>query len=232
MKSKYIASLVEFFTAAFLLSACITSGTSFTNTLPTQTPTIIPQELQTHETLIDQTLTFTPFITETPTFEITPEITPEITATPFFVLPSTRDELIELIEKTYSLDPETVIDVLRTNTIQIYQLSFSITPAEIDLSSETVKIFEIAENPTHTKRAFIACQESESCKKRVYIEDEMTLDVTMISSTNYYDDLADLIWIGDDRLAFGVNLGVKAAEYVVIDVKNDSLELCLRVFSQ
>ncbi|MPM06311.1 hypothetical protein SDC9_52610 [bioreactor metagenome] len=157
----------------------------------------------------------------------------ELTATPFYEVPNTQNDLNKLVEGIYSIDSNCSIDVLTTNSIKYEKPVLSLLPSTFEPIDNNYFINEIADNTSQTIRAYIACDIND-CQEKLYLKNLNTGIVSLIdwNGRQEYRPLARLVWIGEDLLAFVQQNSPAAAIISVINVKEEKFILYWINFNQ
>jgi hypothetical protein len=157
------------------------------------------------------------------------------TATPIAVVPETKDELNQLVIDTFGLstDPKCTVDVMAPNSLNFETPVLKIQPSSIDPTAASFFIDEMAENSSRTTRAMAACKEND-CRLMLYLQDMETGTVMVADWTGRQENrpIVNLIWIGDNLLAFDQPYSPASSLIAVIDVKEHEFKLGWVYFSQ
>jgi hypothetical protein len=158
-------------------------------------------------------------------------VTPRVTATPIKNVPDTDDGINKLIEKIYPVNPNPNcnVDVLNTNDRNIEKPILKFNTPAIDPVLMNYMVEEIADNSSHTIRAFLACDNPKHCHEHLFLKNLINGNVTEInwSTQNDIRPINNIIWIGDDLLAFAELTGVYIITIAVIEVKEERFNLFL-----
>ena len=174
-----------------LLTTC-TSQTASEPLPPTETPISIPGSPKA-----------IPSAAWTPTVVPVLMPTPVITATPIIIEEGSEEKIKEIVEKIYKVGPQCRLDLLRPGENPWEVPSLNLNQLDIPMNQEKIWVWEIADNPSKTFRAFVAC-ERELCHPKLYLENLNSGTVQEIdwSGRFPYRPISQIIWIGDDLLSF------------------------------
>jgi hypothetical protein len=152
-----------------------------------------------------------------------------IISTPIDINPNTKEELKAIIKKKYDLssDPKCNKDLINSNN------AFSIEPS-LDFSSSPVNPFDgtgnisqIADNYSHTKRAFIFCEDPNKCNDELLFYDSLTKETKEINWNTRVKSrpIGNISWIGNDILIVIEQTGISIARIAVINIEENKFEL-------
>ncbi len=124
--------------------------------------------------------------------------TPILTATPIVLLKTTKEEAKNIIDQLYKVDPQCKLDILNTDDMPVKKPNLTFQKSEIRPDPEKVWISEIADNPTKTLRAFVACDPS-LCQQKLFLEHRQS---GIIYELNWegripYRPISRIMWIGE-----------------------------------
>ncbi len=177
---------------------------------------------------VTPTNTLAPSATINPQSTITrmpyPAVTPEITATPIPFNPGTQD-LRQMIADTYHRSAS----CLAANEYAMpNNVTGSVEPEFVDVADEVdnpVEIYEIADNTKNTYRAYLAaCKTYWDCKwgpNQLHLENILNGRTYMITWKGFESITAhwNLIWIGENIIAYMHMLDPRREEIIAINVK-------------
>lgn len=151
-------------------------------------------------------------------------ITPIITATPILVEIATEKGIQEIVERVYKVNPLCRLDLLKLENESYSPQDFTLEKIAISLELGKFDKWEIAENPSKTFSAFIAC-EKQSCQPRLFIGNNKNSIIQEFNWTGKmpYRPIARIIWIGDEILSFTQLANPDKLVIVTLDVKNEKI---------
>jgi hypothetical protein len=185
------------------------------NSTPTQTITYEPTVASTLEA------TRTPEVTSAfePTLTPTWWVTPKITATPIASSPATAEELTTLLKQLYSITTPCYGSLLNIQSPQVEPVG---TPEFIEVTIQLEKwwIEEIADNYTNNLRAFVACDPA-FCQHKLLVKNLSSEEIYEINwnARMSWRPIDNLIWLGDNILAFEQSTGPYFWHIVALDVQ-------------
>lgn len=129
--------------------------------------------------------------------------TPIVTTTPIDMAPNSKDELEKIIYEKYSINPKCRIDLLSSTEGYSQVPGLEFIKSEVFPESQKIWVFEIADNPSKSLRAFTAC-ETDPCYPKLFIEYR---DKGIVQEINWSGripgrPIKNLLWIGDGLLSF------------------------------
>lgn len=129
--------------------------------------------------------------------------TPILTATPIVPSDTTMEEAKNIIDQLYKVDSQCRLDILNTKDVHVQKPNLTFQTSEIRPNPEKFWISEIADNPTKTLRAFVACDPN-LCQQALFLENR---DNGIVYEMNWegripYRPISQITWIGNDLITF------------------------------
>ena len=152
----------------------------------------------------------------------TSAITPEITATSILFSSSTQD-LISVLSETYHRSESCLVD---NESKTPHNTTGSIKPEFTDITNEdgsSVLLDEIADNANNTYRAYLLniCNKDMNCTSQLQLENKLSGQRYLVTWEGFEIMTAhwNLIWIGEDIVAYMHLLDARREEIIAINVK-------------
>jgi hypothetical protein len=134
-----------------------------------------------------------------------PVTTPEITATPIFAKVSTDKDLEFIIEKQIYPYPCFGYNFTKSPLTDINHAS-KLNFIEVDFQPDSKKyiVEEIANNANGNRKAWVACDNADNCKDKIYVQDNKSKKVYEIDweDSMPWRPIQWITWINSDILTF------------------------------